>query len=322
MALRRVAKDWAPSMGLIKQPWKILWSLTLATSSEGNVMFKLFTLMAFMFFSVFATAQEKVIRVSVVTTDPNASYSLTMLKLALERIETKYRIKEVTEDFTQTRVNEEVRTGGLDLAWIASDSELESTLLPIRIPLFKGLLGYRIFIINADNQAKFDRIQTLEQLKQQITMGQGKTWADTKILETNGFKVVKATKYPGLFHMVDGGRFDAFPRGVHEPFGEIRERPALNLAVEQNLMIAYKMPYYFFVGPDNHELANDVERGLNLAIADGSFDKAFFSAPQVTDVIEKANMKNRRIFFIDNALLSPETPLDRSELWFDPRNLE
>lgn len=284
-------------------------------------MFKLFSLIVLMFFSTFALAQEKIIRVSVVTTDPNASYSLTMLKLALDRIENKYRIEEVTDDFTQTRVNEEVRTGGLDLAWIASESELESTLLPIRIPLFKGLLGYRIFIINADNQAKFNGIETLDQLKQQITMGQGKTWADAKILEANGFNVVKTTKYPGLFYMVEGGRFDAFPRGVHEPFGEIKERPSLNLAVEENLMIAYRMPYYFFVGPDNHDLANDVELGLNRAIADGSFDKAFFGAPQVTDVIEKANMKARRVFFIDNPTLSKETPLDRPELWFDPREL-
>src|SRR5690606_21875049 len=113
--------------------------------------------------SAIASAQENVIRVSVVQTDPNAPYALAMLKLALARIEKEYRIEEVTDDFTQTRVNEEVRIGGrLDLAWIASDKELEETLRPIRIPLFRGLLGYRIFIINKDNQYKFDGIETLD----------------------------------------------------------------------------------------------------------------------------------------------------------------
>lgn len=273
--------------------------------------------------SAIASAQENVIRVSVVQTDPNAPYALAMLKLALAHIEKEYRIEEVTDDFTQTRVNEEVRIGGrLDLAWIASDKELEETLRPIRIPLFRGLLGYRIFIINKDNQYKFDGIETLDELKQKITMGQGSTWADGKILEANGFTVVKTIKYPGLFYMVEGGRFDAFPRGVHEPFGELRERADMDLAIEKNLMIAYKMPYYFFVTPGNEELARDVETGLNRAIADGSFNDAFMSAPQVRDVIEKANMKNRRVFFIDNPTLHNETPLERAELWFDPRDLQ
>lgn len=286
-------------------------------------MLKTFLICLLLVLSPLASAQEKVIRVSVVQSDPNAPYALGMLKLALAKIEKKYRIEEVTEDFTQTRVNEEVRSGGrLDLAWIASDQELEETLRPIRIPLFKGLLGYRIFIINKENQFKFDGIETLDELKQKITMGQGRTWADAKILEANGFTVVKTIKYPGLFYMVEGGRFDAFPRGVHEPFGELRERADMDLAIEKNLMIAYKMPYYFFVTSGNEELALDVETGLNRAIADGSFNEAFMSASQVRDVIEKANMKNRRVFFIDNPTLSRETPLDRTELWFDPRDLQ
>jgi hypothetical protein len=32
-------------------------------------------------------------------------------------------------------------------------------------------------------------------------------------------------------------------------------------------------------------------------------------------------MKNRRLFKIENPLLSKETPLERSELWFDPKTL-
>lgn len=45
--------------------------------------------------------------------------------------------------------------------------------------------------------------------------------------------------------MLDGGRFAAYPRGVHEPWSEIAGRPELELAVEKKLMLAYKMPMYF-----------------------------------------------------------------------------
>lgn len=78
------------------------------------------------------------------------------------------------------------------------------------------------------------------------------------------------------------------------------------------------MPYYFFVAKDNVELARDIATGLNRAIADGSFDAAFMNHRSIKDVFAKANMKSRRLFAIDNPMLSPDTPLHRKELWFDP----
>jgi hypothetical protein len=183
------------------------------------------------------------------------------------------------------------------------------------------LLGNRLFIIHKDNQSKFDTVKTLDDLKK-ITIGQGKTWADTKILESNGFTVVKANKYESLFLMLDGGRFDAFSRGVHEPFGELANHPNLkDLTVEKHLMLVYRMPFYLFSSPTNKTLAKDLEIGLNAAIADGSFDRVFFADPSVQDVMAKADMKNRRAFFLDNPTLSKETPLDRAELWFDPKSI-
>lgn len=264
-----------------------------------------------------AQAAGKVIRVNEYS-DPNAAYAIEMLRLAISHIDTPYQVEISKDDLTQARVNEEIRNGGrLDMGWTSFDAETEASVLPIRIPLFKGLLGYRILIIHKNDQAKFDRVKTLEDLKK-LKFGQGRTWADTRILEANGFNIIKTNKYPGLFHMLEGGRFDGFPRGVHEPFGELVLRPELELTVEKNLMIAYKMPFYLFVSQNNPELARDIETGLNRAIADGSFDRVFRNAPSVRDVLQKANMKERKVFYIDNPLLSKETPLHRSELWFDP----
>ena len=122
--------------------------------------------------------------------------------------------------------------------------------------------------------------------------------------------------------MLDGGRFDAFSRGVHEPFGELANHPNLkDLTVEKNLMLVYRMPFYLFVGKDNKALAKDLENGLNAAIADGSFNEVFFADPSVQDVLAKANMKNRRAFYLDNPTLHKDTPLDRAELWFDPKSI-
>lgn len=267
-------------------------------------------------------AAENIIKINADPTDPTATYAIKMLELALSHLDKPYKLQTSYEKYTQSKTNEELKNNGLiNVIWEASDKTMEEEFKPIRICLYKGLLGYRILIINKKNQEKFDRIETLDELKK-LTYGQGRFWADTRILEANQFNVVKVTKYTNLFFMVDGERFDAFPRGVLEPFNELAKRPQLsNLAVEKNLMIVYKMPYYLFVEKNNQQLADDLEIGLNRAIADGSFDKTFFNDPSIQDVIEKADMKNRRIFYIDNPVLSDATPLSRSELWLDPKTL-
>lgn len=255
------------------------------------------------------------------SSDPNGPYAVKMIELALKHIDKKYKLVVTKEPYSQVKIMEEVTNGKLEVFWNSSNADKEALFTPVRIPLYKGLLGNRIFIINKNNQYKFDNIKTLEDLKQ-ITIGQGKTWADTKILESNGLKVVKANKYQSLFLMVDGGRFDAFSRGVHEPFGELASHPELkDLTVEKHLMLVYRMPFYLFVSKENKTLAKDLETGLNLAIADGSFDKVFFSDPAVQDVMAKADMKNRHAIYLDNPTLSKETPLDRKELWFDPKTI-
>jgi hypothetical protein len=265
-------------------------------------------------------AEDALIRVND-SSDPNGPYAVKMIQLALKHIDKKYKLVLTKEPYSQVKIMEEVSNGNLELFWNSSNAEKEALFTPIRIPLYKGLLGNRIFIIHRDNQSKFDNIKTLEDLKS-ITIGQGKTWADTKILESNGLKVVKANKYDSLFLMVDGGRFDAFSRGVHEPFGELASHPNLkNLTVEKHLMLVYRMPFYLFVSKENKMLARDLEAGLNAAIADGSFDQVFFGDPAVQDVMAKADMKNRRAIYLDNPTLSKETPLDRKELWFDPKSI-
>ncbi len=253
---------------------------------------------------------------------PLTEYMVDAVKLALSRIEHNYQIEMVPGDLTQTRNIEMVSSGELDIMSAATNQEMEELLQPVRIPLMKGLLGYRVMIIHADNQHYFDQIDTFAELKK-ISMGQGTRWADTQILEHNGLNVVKVNKFPSLFYMVDGGRFDAFPRGVNEPFAEVEQwgREGLELAVEKRLMLMYRMPFYIYTSKNRPQLAADLERGLNLAIADGGFDELFFGTEMVQDVLQKANMGERKVFPLDNPTLPEATPVDRPELWLDVSDL-
>lgn len=252
--------------------------------------------------------------------DPNGTYYADMVKLAIAHMDKKYDLQTVPGDRTQVRMVEDVKSGALDIMWAGTSKELEDELEPIRIPLFKGLLGHRLLLIRQGEQAKFDSVNSLEDLKR-IPLGQGTAWIDTKILESNGLHLVKTMKYPNLFYMLDGGRFDAFPRAAFEPFAEVERNPTLKLAVENHLMLVYKMDTFLFVNKNQKQLARELEQGLRKAIADGSFDKLFYAFPMVQEAISKGNMKNRKVIKLDNPFNSKDMPVDDPSLWLDVNSL-
>lgn len=265
-------------------------------------------------------ASAEIIKYNQSPVDPNGYYAAKMIKLALEHVDRKYEHQIVDGSLTQVRMVEDTLNGTLDIMWAGTSVELEEMLQPIRIPLYKGLLGHRFFIIRKGDQSRFDNVKTLDDLRK-LKLGQGTSWVDTKILEGNGLNVVKTMKYQNLFYMLDGGRFDAFPRAVFEPFSEVEKNPQLNLEVEKHLMLVYKMDFYLFVSKKNKQLAKDLEQGLNAAIADGSFEKVFMSSPNVQEAIQKGDLKNRIIIPLSNPVMPKETPVDRAELWIDPKSM-
>jgi hypothetical protein len=248
------------------------------------------------------------------------AYAKGLLKLILSKVPNEYEWDESTPSGTEGRITQMLVDNELDIVWYATTNEFEDRMQPIRFPIFKGLLGYRILMIKTGTQHKFDGIRTLEDLRR-VSLGQGRLWADTDVLTANGLNVVKVMKYENLFFMLDGDRFDAFPRGAHEPWSEIKRYPQLALTVENNISLVYTSPFYFFVNKANTDLAKALETGFRIAIEDGSFHAYFMNDPTVKDAVEKANLKNRIIIPLNNPTLPKLTPVDDKTLWFDPYSL-
>jgi hypothetical protein len=205
----------------------------------------------------------------------------------------------------------------VNVVWSSTSNEKENTLLPIRIPLRKGILGYRIALIAKDKQAEIDRVKTVEDLRR-LVIGQGLGWGDVVLYQDNGLKVTTAS-YTNLFPMTALGRFDLFPRGISEVFAEfaIHAKDNPNLAIEQNLLIYYPWPYYFFFNKIDGALKTRVETGIRMMMADGSFDAIFKKYNK--EAIERADFKHRRIIVLKNTMLPKATPIDDKSLWFDPQ---
>jgi hypothetical protein len=198
--------------------------------------------------------------------------------------------------------------------WTMTDIDRESRLLPIRIPLLKGLLGYRICIVNKGDEEKFSKVKSLQDfIKQGFTVGQGHDWPDTKILRANGISVVESTSYNGLFHMLTAKRFDCFARGTNEPWNELANQADKNLAIDRHIAFFYRAPLYYFVNSKQVKLAERIEKGLRAVIADGSFNKLFQNHHQ--KALEKAGLDARTIIKLDNPLMPPKTPIKEEALW-------
>ncbi|MET0357462.1 MAG: diguanylate cyclase [Cellvibrio sp.] len=270
-------------------------------------------LVALISFSVSTQAAEKHIKYNM-PSPVQTDYMQGLLKLALKYSDTHYTFSTTEETYSRPRLMESVKNGGVTLMWGGTSEQMENDYIPVRIDAYRGLMSHRIMIIREGDQPRFDSIKTIEDLRK-IKFGQGRSWQDASIMEKAGFDVVKSTKKPGLFHMLDGERFDAFPRGANEAWSEIAAFPKLNLAVEKNLVLVYPLPTYFFVYKGEPQVAKDIENGLEAAIKDGAFDNYFYNSKEVKDALDRADLPNRRAFYIQNPFLPKATPLERKELW-------
>jgi len=252
--------------------------------------------------------------------DRRYDYYWELLQAALEANKDTYGAFELAPHPVRMNATRSVanlrENGGLTTVLRVTSIELEGALRPIRIPLDKGLTGYRLLLIKADTQARLKSVRTLNDLKP-FSFGAGARWADVDILRAAGLTVEPGESYDGLFRMLDVGRFDLFSRGVNEIAVELNENKARipDLAIEQNLMLHFPLARYFFVAatPEGEKLARRMEDGLRRLEKNGEFERRYKVFKQ--NSLAGINLSGRRVFRIKNPLLPPETPLAQLELW-------
>ena len=266
--------------------------------------------------SCFSSAQT----VSIPGKPTEDKLPINILKAALKHInlEVNFPYQDSDSgDISFTRIAQDINNSQLDIFWSMTSKKMEQDFTPIYIPIYRGLLGMRIPIVKNKDKNLFSDIRSLTQLAK-FKAGSGTFWPDAEIMKSNNLPVVTTLKYQNLFPMLEGGRFDYLPRGLHEPWQEILNVPELNLAVEKNILIRYTAPNYFFVSKNNHKLAKRLKNTFDFMIKSGEFSKLFFADKEVQNALIKANIKNRKIFDIQNPHLSDATPINQKELWFDP----
>lgn len=268
-------------------------------------------------------AQAQVLTVKVPSRPVNnldQEYQYKLLELALTRSGQSFRIQPVELDLNQFTLQQQLTKGKtINVFWMGTSSALESSLIAVPIPLFRGLEGLRLSFIHSDAQEKFNQVNTLADLKQ-LKAAQGVGWADNKILEQAGIATY-AGRYSNLFRLInDGDKIDFFPRALVEIFAERSELVAQypNLAIEQHLLIRYPFAQFFFVSPEYPKLAKAIQTGLERAYADGSFMKFFNDNPKIREALASANLDQRVTIALPNPDMTPLLKSIPAQYWEYP----
>lgn len=256
--------------------------------------------------------------------DIRHKFQLELLDLILQKTEgtdgpfTLTPFSEV-EELPEKRALRYLEDKTIDIIFHATSKEREELFLPIKVPLLRGILGYRVFLIHKDNEAEFSKIKTADELFDRYFAGCGAHWAvDLEILGSSTTNIITNPEYESLFKMLEGKRFDFFPRGINEAWLEIEARKDIypDLMVEKSLgLFYYPYPVYYFVHKENGALADRISRGLEIAEKDGSYKTLFLRYHR--KFIDQARLSSRTLFKLKNPTI-PDSDIDTS--WWLPEN--
>jgi len=279
--------------------------------------FKSFLKALFFFYCSSAISAEPLtVRYSQV--EPKYEYIISLLNLALKETilsDGPFILEPILLSVTKSRQIKIFSDDGFDVMWMPTTKEREESFLAINIPLLKGILGYRVFMIRKERAQEFAKVNNLFDLKSKFVAGFGNQWADLEILEQNGIRVQGVPQYELLYPMLSVNRFDFFPRGLDEAWIEIEEISEThpNIVIEDSLALYYPYPYYFFVSRSDQKLAERIRRGLKAIERNGVFKDLFMKYHH--NFVELAELGGRKLIKLKNHKL-PEDSLVPDTSWW------
>lgn len=248
-------------------------------------------------------------------------YVRALLKLAIRYSDKPHELQPVTVGtIPESRSQLYLKSGRYDVHWLMTSAENEAQLLPVRIPIYKGLIGWRLFFIKSGDSTHFSKSMSATSLKG-LRACLGHDWPDVQILKNAGYSIATPVSNAHIYDVLQQGRCDYFPRSVLEVWNEYGAARKRNLMVEPHLAMRYPAAYYFFVSPNKPGLAKSLEQGLRAAIDNGSFDTLFYK--YFYSDIARAHLSHRNVITVENALFHEQLhDSEYKKLWFDVEDLD
>lgn len=202
--------------------------------------------------------------------DQRSQYYVQLLQSSLDAIRQPARITCVN-DLPGRRMWKMLGDRKLDLIWGMQTSDKDKDLVPVRVALTDGLVGQRILLIRPDDQEVFDRVTSIQALRDTtLVAGFGEGWFDAQVWKRHGLAVYEFPhQFSLIYSMVTIGNrgVDYLPRGAHEIVTEANQHPSLR--IEKNLLFYYDRDMRFYLSPHAAAYAPIVEKALKAAEASG-----------------------------------------------------
>lgn len=245
-------------------------------------------------------------------------FAYAVLREALRRAPGDFELRKSSRpEMTNARALVELERGRVDVLWVGTSPDLEARFRPIYIPITRGLLGHRFFVIRKDRQADFSAVKDIGDLRD-FTGGQGTGWTDTAILRRSGLDVVTAS-FDELFQLVQNGRVDYYPLGASEVYGflgDYRETYP-DLIVEGGLVLIYPFDFLFFVNVEDAELHEAIRSGMEMMNDDGTYLEMFRTHPELRPYHERGGLGSRRRIRIPNPFATPRFNRIPDRYWLE-----
>lgn len=254
--------------------------------------------------------------------DPAYLYFSGLLQKALRKAADGREIPQLitTIEMAEDRMLRELRADRIiDILWLGGSKERARNLLVVPVPLERGLVGYRQFIIRRERLAEFDAIKTVADLAK-LKACQGAQWSDTEILRAAKLKLVTSVNSESLFRQLVAGRCDYFPRGFHQARVEMVSRAAKypDLVVYEPLILHYPFAAYFYLHPKNKALAQWLRDGLEKMIDDGELIAYMQQQEHTSHAFPLRGDKEKRLLILPNHNLPAFADEKNPRYWFQP----
>jgi hypothetical protein len=242
-----------------------------------------------------------------------AAHNTEVIRRALEITEPEFgdfRLDKINTTMSSARMLQSLIEGSLINTVIVPESDLwDKHTISVKVPVRLGLLSYRLLLVNKSDLSKFEKINTLDELKA-IPVGLHKGWVTTKLFNLNAFNVIETGHFEGLFLMLNRYRFDYIPRGVYEVYDELASRQDVlkDIVVEPTIALFIPTMSYVNVSPTDPKIAKRLASGLLQLQNNGELKKILHK--YYGNDIKRANLKNRKVFEINHPNFSPHDKLN------------
>lgn len=229
------------------------------------------------------------------------AYTLAFIINVMELSKPKYGDYRLTRSahMEQDQALETLKNGtGVDFLVVGATTQREAELSFVYVPVDRGLLGFRVCLINKKT-LNLKQVRTFNDLnRKNIRFGLGTDWPDVPIFQKFGANLVLSEEYSALFGMLSDNQFECLSRSLNEIDKELIEHSEKNFSVEKDLLFVYSLANFMATNKADLKLNERLKYGIDKAIENNSFYSLFDE--YFNNKFIQYNIYQRRLLFLDN----------------------